>query len=125
MAVGLRFVRGFGAEMGWPSNSVLPRFHGLGPLTLAGKTHRKTGKREGRHVRHPNVDAATKLAALRNVLEGPFGRKVTELDKPKSNGLKLTSRLSAVGNTVQTLAAAPQAYQVLKTALVPFGIMLP
>ncbi|SOE48717.1 hypothetical protein SAMN05446635_0238 [Burkholderia sp. OK233] len=50
---------------------------------------------------------------------------IVELDKPKPNSLKLTSLLTTLGTTVQTLATAPQAYPLLKTALIPFGIMLP
>ncbi|CAE6900286.1 hypothetical protein [Paraburkholderia domus] len=71
------------------------------------------------------MSASGTLDATRDDLTQVLEESIAELDKPKANGMKLTSLLTTVGNTVQTLAAAPQAYQVLKTALVPFGIMLP
>lgn len=50
---------------------------------------------------------------------------IGELERATPNKLKLTSALSAIGTAVQTCAAAPQAYQLLKSAAAPFGIHLP
>jgi hypothetical protein len=61
----------------------------------------------------------------REELEQIIGESVAELDQPKPNGLKLTSLLNTVGMAVQTAAAAPQAYQLLKSAVLPLGITLP
>ena len=71
------------------------------------------------------INASGTLDSTREEVTQVLDDSIAELDKPKPNGLKLTSLLTTVGNAVQTLAAAPQAYHVLKTALVPFGIMLP
>jgi len=64
-------------------------------------------------------------AGTREELEQVIQDSVVELDQPKPNGLKLTSLLNTVGQTIQTLSAAPQAYQLLKSAVLPFGITLP
>lgn len=69
--------------------------------------------------------ASSAAAGTREELEQVINESVTELDQPKPNGLRLTSLLNAVGQTIQTLSAAPQAYQLLKSAVLPLGIVLP
>lgn len=71
------------------------------------------------------MSASGTTDATRDDLHQVLEESIAELEKPKPNGLKLTSLLATVGNAVQTFASAPQAYQVLKSALIPFGIMLP
>lgn len=48
-----------------------------------------------------------------------------ELDSEKPNNTKLKSLFTTVAETIQTLASAQPAYQALKAALIPFGIILP
>jgi hypothetical protein len=69
--------------------------------------------------------ASNAAADTREELEQVINDSVSELGQPKPNGLKLTSLLNAVGQTIQTLSAAPQAYQLLKGAVLPLGIVLP
>ncbi|MET3624231.1 hypothetical protein [Burkholderia ambifaria] len=65
------------------------------------------------------------LESTYDELKGLVNESIAELDKAKSNGLKLMSLLTTLGNTVQTMACAPVAYQNLKAATLPFGVMLP
>lgn len=48
-----------------------------------------------------------------------------ELGRENPNSTKLQSLLATVATTIQTLASAQPAYQALKGALIPLGIMLP
>ena len=48
-----------------------------------------------------------------------------EIKKPSPNGIKLSSVLTTIGNSIQTLGSLQSVYQTLKAALLPFGIMLP
>ena len=48
-----------------------------------------------------------------------------ELGRENPNSTKLQSLLATVASTIQTLASAQPAYQALKGALIPLGIMLP
>lgn len=49
----------------------------------------------------------------------------TELEKAKPNGIRLRAILTAVATTIQTVGSLQPAYQALKTALLPLGILLP
>ncbi len=49
----------------------------------------------------------------------------SEVAKPAPNRLKLSSTLSAIGETIRTIGSMNSVYQLFKTALLPFGIMLP
>ncbi len=57
--------------------------------------------------------------------QGLIESAIAEVDKPKPNKLSLHSLLNGVATTVQTLGSSSGAYQLLKTALTPFGIVLP
>lgn len=48
-----------------------------------------------------------------------------EIRNPKPNGLKLSSLFSTIANAIQTVGTLNSAYQTLKAALLPLGIMLP
>jgi hypothetical protein len=48
-----------------------------------------------------------------------------EIKKPAPNRTKLSSVLTTIGNSIQTLGTLQSAYQTLKGALLPFGITLP
>lgn len=48
-----------------------------------------------------------------------------EIKKPSPNGIKLSSVLTTIGNSIQTLGTLHSVYQTLKAALLPFNIMLP
>jgi hypothetical protein len=48
-----------------------------------------------------------------------------EVQKPKPNGIRLRSILSAIATAIQTTASLQPAYQALKAALLPLGILLP
>lgn len=48
-----------------------------------------------------------------------------ELQKPKPNNMKIRAILTQVGRTIQTFASLQSAYQLLKSALLPLGILLP
>jgi hypothetical protein len=48
-----------------------------------------------------------------------------EIDKPKPNNMRLGSALSAVATAIQAVGSLQPAYQTLKAALLPLGIMLP
>ncbi|MFH1884360.1 MAG: hypothetical protein ABIL62_16815 [Planctomycetota bacterium] len=48
-----------------------------------------------------------------------------ELQKPKPNNMKIRTILTQVGRTIQTFASMQSAYQLLKSALIPLGIVLP
>lgn len=48
-----------------------------------------------------------------------------ELSKPSPNRVKLTSMLTTVGDTIRLMGSMNSAYQLLKTALLPFGITMP
>lgn len=50
---------------------------------------------------------------------------VSQINSDKPNNTLLRSALSTVAMTIQALASAGPAYQALKTALMPMGIMLP
>jgi hypothetical protein len=49
----------------------------------------------------------------------------TEIGKPKPNTLRLRSALSTIATAIQTIGSLQPAYQALKAALLPLGIMLP
>lgn len=49
----------------------------------------------------------------------------SELGKSEPNRIKVTSALRAIGETIRLAGSMNGAYQLLKTALLPFGIMLP
>lgn len=49
----------------------------------------------------------------------------TEIKKPSPNGIKLSSALTTIANSIQTLGTLQSVYQTFKAALLPFGIMLP
>jgi hypothetical protein len=48
-----------------------------------------------------------------------------EIKKPSPNRTKLSSVLTTIGNSIQTLGTLQSVYQALKVALLPFGIMSP
>ena len=48
-----------------------------------------------------------------------------ELDKPKPNGLRLTSVLSGIGQAVQTIGSVDAAYQAVKVVAAVLGLQLP
>ena len=50
---------------------------------------------------------------------------VSELESAKPNNTKMRMLLATIASTIQTVASAPHAYQTLKVALMPLGIMLP
>jgi len=50
---------------------------------------------------------------------------LNEIEKQKPNNMKLSTMLTSVGMTIQTVASAQPAYQALKVALLPLGITLP
>jgi len=49
----------------------------------------------------------------------------TELQSASPNNTKIKSLFQGIATSIQTIASAGPAYQALKGALVPFGIMLP
>jgi hypothetical protein len=49
----------------------------------------------------------------------------SELLVDRPNRTKLQAFFSVITSTIQTLASAQPAYQALKTALLPFGVILP
>ena len=49
----------------------------------------------------------------------------SELSKEKPNNTKLQTVFSTIATTIQSLASAQPAYQALKGALIPLGIILP
>jgi hypothetical protein len=49
----------------------------------------------------------------------------SELKKPKPNGTRLGSLASTIATAIQTAGSLQPAYQALKAALLPLGIMLP
>lgn len=49
----------------------------------------------------------------------------SEIAKPVPNRVKLTSMLTTLGETIRVMGSMNSAYQLLKTALLPFGIMMP
>lgn len=49
----------------------------------------------------------------------------TEIQKARPNGMRLGAVLSAVATAIQTAGSLQPAYQALKTALLPLGILLP
>ena len=49
----------------------------------------------------------------------------TEVAKTKPNGVRLTSILTAIATAIQTAGSLQPAYQALKAALLPLGILLP
>lgn len=49
----------------------------------------------------------------------------SEVAKPAPNRLKLSCMLSTIGETIRTIGSMNSVYQLFKTALLPFGIMLP
>jgi hypothetical protein len=48
----------------------------------------------------------------------------SEVAKPKPNGTKLRSALTDISTAIQTVGSLNDAYQLLKAALIPFGIYL-
>jgi hypothetical protein len=48
-----------------------------------------------------------------------------EIDRPRPNGLRLTSVLQGIGSAVQTIASVEPAYQTLKGAAALIGVHLP
>lgn len=49
----------------------------------------------------------------------------SEIEKPKPNGTRLGSLASTIATAIQTAGSLQPAYQALKAALLPFGILLP
>ena len=49
----------------------------------------------------------------------------TETAKERPNGTRLQSILTAIATAIQTVGSLQPAYQVFKTALLPFGMFLP
>ena len=50
---------------------------------------------------------------------------LTEVKKPKPNVKRLQSILTGIATTIQTIGSLQPAYQTLKAALLPLGILLP
>ncbi|MBI5416691.1 hypothetical protein HZA55_01885 [Candidatus Poribacteria bacterium] len=50
---------------------------------------------------------------------------IRESNNQKPNNTKLLTLLNALGTTIQTFASVQPAYQALKAALIPLGILLP
>lgn len=79
------------------------------------------------------------LSAVREALEAEVGlaeqersnalelveETVAELEKPEPNRLKVRSGLQGLATTVQAVASAPQAYNLLKGAASLLGLDLP
>lgn len=49
----------------------------------------------------------------------------TEVSKTKPNWLRLRTIVTAIGESIQTVASLGDIYQKVKAALLPFGVMLP
>lgn len=49
----------------------------------------------------------------------------SEIAKPTPNRVKLTSMLTTVGDAIRLMGSMNSTYQLLKTALLPFGITMP
>lgn len=72
------------------------------------------------------IAAANEIAEVkRNELVEIIDEARNDLDRGNPNGTKLHSLFTTVATTIQTLASAQPAYQALKGALIPLGIMLP
>ena len=72
------------------------------------------------------IQAATDIAdTQKNELIEIASQARNELEKETPNSTMLQSMFVTIGTTIQTLASAKPAYQALKGALIPLGIMLP
>lgn len=72
------------------------------------------------------IQAATDIVdTKKNELIEIASQARNELEKETPNSTMLQSMFVTIGTTIQTLASAKPAYQALKGALIPLGIMLP
>ena len=72
------------------------------------------------------IAASDEIAeAKRNELVEIVDEARSEIERENPDSTKLQSLFTTVATTIQTLSSAQPAYQALKGALMPFGIMLP
>mgnify|MGYP001572399059 CR=1 FL=1 len=119
-----------------PGNSVVNIYAPIGALqTGPGATAnvvQQIGNNDKKALQEALLTVREALSALSEQVNFPKAEIIEMVDeassevvKPTPNRFKLTSMLTAIGDTIRVVGSMNSAYQSLKVALLPLGITLP